>query len=363
MKNLEARSWASLLVPYAGVVAIVLSALTLASQLYQFRAANEQQRDAAERSQWRDALRSVSFKGDSALSSVFQMQSFFDSPTYGASARTISALLLPHVGSEAAFDAVYSDLRKRADAMDGKHATIAKNEADLVTAAQAVVFEDWKLFHEIAGETNSPAKFIHFVIDPSPFFRAKREHLAGSSTEKQKAEKGAADDSAVSPEEEDMTDLRQRSLSRALRYSWEIGTISSELSLLWKNRLTNPGPAKMDLIGLVLEGNDFSNVDFSGTQKKSTQLTLMTFYDADLTGANFTNTILDRVAFTGITNFSGSKWGNANWWDADGLSCDLGHYLQTRYPVPSSQTSAAKSKGKQLVKVACDQEEAKAANK
>ena len=323
----QVRRLASLLTPYTAVLAIILSVFTLASQSCQFRRVSEQQESSAEQSQWRDALKSVSSKDESAvLSATLQMQSFFDSRRYGTSARTVAVTLLPDVGSEAAFDAVYYDLRTR---------TTKKNEKDLITVAQVVTFNDWELCNEAVQEMNCQAKFVDFVIDPRGFLS---QHKVVSTSQ------GG--------------DTGTQLVKRALRYSWEIDTVGRQLSALWKDQSTNPGPAQMDLSGLILGEFDFENVDFSGSPHSPTQLRLVSFYNADLIGANFENTELSQASFIGITKFSGSKWTNANWWKAQGLSCQLGHYLEANYPVPSNATSDQKANSQSLVKTACNQETA-----
>src|SRR5258706_6503378 len=85
-----------IIAPYTAIVAIVLSLLTMRQQYSQFVESQDEQRRTADRTQWREALKNVSFKNDaSVLSSALEMQTFFNLPDYAYLSRSRAATLLP----------------------------------------------------------------------------------------------------------------------------------------------------------------------------------------------------------------------------------------------------------------------------
>jgi hypothetical protein len=332
-----ARSWATLLTPYTAIFGVILSLCTLAWQYHQFSVSNANQERAANRVQWREALKNMSLKDDSTtMSTVFEMHSFFDSDDYKKIAHSIVTAVLPNVASDEAFDIIFADLRRRADEGDQKE--LRTNELDLITIAQAVTSEDWTLYSRVPPQRQT--KFVDFIADPTSMISEGQQPPANAA-DVQKIE------SEFIPVDEYAKDQMIHPLKRALHCSYAIDSMSKQLAKLWLRRATNPSELGIALSGIALENSDFSNVDFSNGDRD-----LMVFNNVSLAGSNFDKTNLTHTRFDAIQSFVGSTWSDANWWDSDALSCDLGHYLQTTYP-PATKSATVRLRADALVAAAC----------
>jgi hypothetical protein len=322
--------WAAVLAPSASAIAIFVSVGALAFQMYQFRKNAEAEQAAAETSQWRDAVKNLSLRNDSSvLSSAVQMQSFFGSPRYSTPSRAVASVVLPCVTSGGAFDAVSDEMRMKSNRL---------NEKDMVVLAQAVTSEDWDLYDSVP-ESMRKESFAEFLEDPSDMIADVEEFAAEDTRYTQNKPDSEADTIAANEcERERWYNPRKR----ALTDSYNADTISNELAKLWHDREDlDPGPTQLDLVGIVLENADLSGVNFSGVSLYKT-----TFNNSDLTGADFSNTKrsntkLDHAVFSKLIGYAGSKWLGANWWDADGMDCELAKYLQTGFPAPPQSSGTA----------------------
>jgi hypothetical protein len=309
----SAQSWATIVTSSTAAFAVVISLITLAIQLYQFRKTSEmqqeqfkkttkQQEDAAATSQWRDALKNVSFKDDSSvLSSTIQMQSFFSYRPYSAQSRSVASMLLPYVTSGAGFDAAVDQMRATSDKLTQK---------DMVAVAQSIVDEDWDLY-SLARKPGSNKTFADFIEDPTGMIAEGTQFLPTGPAKLDQAQNEAEKDRWFNP------------LKRALTCSYNADSISAELARFWHdNKESHPGPAHLGLAGIVLENADLTDVDFSNATLQE-----VTINKCNLKGANFSNAKLDHAVVTNISDFSQSKWDGAEWWKADRLDCNLAHYL------------------------------------
>jgi Pentapeptide repeats (8 copies) len=319
-----AQSWTAVVASSTAALAVFLSMTALGFQFYQFRQGIAEQEKASETSQWRDALKNMSLRDDSAvLSSAIQMGSFFDS-RYSQQSRSVAAMVLPCVTSGAGFDAVASEMRK--------HST-NENQKDLVSIAQAVVAEDWDIYSR-AKSRRAMRPFADFLEDPTGMI-AEGEQFTSNDREPQ-----------ISGQTECERDGRLNPLKRALICSYNEDTISKLLARLWRdNPLWDPGPAHLGLTGIVLENADLTEVDFSGATLDKVEIN-----SCKLARTDFTKAILRGVVFANITSFAGSKWQGAEWWNAAAISCDLAKYLNSRFPPPQEFTAAAN----ELVRKGCD---------
>jgi uncharacterized protein YjbI with pentapeptide repeats/cell division protein FtsL len=279
----EMRPWTFNLMTLVPLLAVVLTGVALVVQAWQFRLNAEQQREAAEDSQWRDAIKNLSIETSSKLlTGVFELQSFFRS-RYGKPARSIAVALLPRVQDEGGFDVVFGDL---------VDLTQADDQADLISVGRSLSNQERGLFQKALqiwqqahGNQTPPPKFVDFVIDPSPYFSEDNAEQATL-------------------------------LTQALSLSWRIETVSADLGNLWQKRATVLTPADQDLSLVILQGVDVHGVDFSG---------------AVINGVVFDNAQLAGTVFDGVTKFSDSEWDGANWWDARSMSCELANDLNKRY--------------------------------
>jgi hypothetical protein len=321
----SAQAWGTVITSSTAAFAIVISFFALEFQFYQFRKSSaqqeeqfeknsEEQREATQTSQWREALKNLSFTDDSAvLSSAVQMQSFFSYPPYSAQSRSVAAMLLPYVTSGPGFDSVVDQMRATSN---------ARNQKDMISIAQSVVDEDWDLYTQ-AGGRGKP--FADFLEDPTGVISegtqfAPRVKNASSATENQSER-----------------DRHDNPLKLALTCSYNADTISRALARLWReNKETNPGIANVSLSGIVIENANLQKVIFSGANLEATQINKSDLSDGDFSSTEGRNTNLDRAILVNIAEFKGSNWSGTRWWHAETLGCSLADYLHREFP-PSSQ--------------------------
>jgi hypothetical protein len=330
-----AQDWATLVTSST----VIVSLITIAVQLYQFRKSStaqeeqfhrtaEEQRMAAATSQWREALKNVSFKDDSSvLSSAMQMQSFFSYEPYSAQSRSMAATLLPYVTSGPAFDAVVDQLRSTSN---------VANQKDLISVMQLVVDEDWDLYSK-AVKHGSGKSFAEFMEDPTGMI-PEGTHLSVEDARRLSV-----------TENQSERDRWYNPLKLALICSYNADSISKAMARLWREKKEmNPGPAKLALSGIVLENSDLRQIDFSGVNLKGTLINKCNLTGANLSGTTLKDAILNDTALkdavlTGITAFDGSKWNGTSWWDASKMDCALAEYLHRNFPASHEASAKAES--------------------
>ena len=316
-----------IIAPYTAIFALVLSLLTLGQQYSQFAKSQDEQRKSAERTQWRDALKSLSFKDDaSVLSSSLQLQTFFDVPDYASMSRSSATKLLPLLGQGSHFDIIWKGIIAKTD--EG-------NQHDLITVAQEIGSEEFWLFQKVTGKKFSPDKvadmpsFIDFLVDPSRPERGWTNERGTSA--------GASSFGVTSSDSEYVRDGELNPIKRATASAWKLSTITQSLQYLWSRKELTPGG--VDLNGVILLDGDLSGIDFSKSLAPPSII-----HHCNLTGASFERMRLDQIVITQPTGFKDSKWGHANWWDAGMLSCELAQYLMDNFaPSDPGQKGTAQS--------------------
>jgi uncharacterized protein YjbI with pentapeptide repeats len=290
-KFARTKYWAAAVTP---ILAVFLTGAALVVQSRQFSDSAKRQIDANEESQWRDAIKNVSFKDPGAtLVSAFGMHSFFDSPRYSTQARTIAATLLPHVDNPDGFDNVFFDLLDTAN---------TSNQGHVVAIAKTLFNSQLDLF-----------RFNVLVNRPTPVdFQALREMLG--------------DDDPPDFVQTDSTSRRQAAAS-----AWMLDSISDGLNNMWINK--NAMPKGADLGGIVFERGQFNELDFSDANLQGGALYHAEFKGANFAGAAFTRKLVSNVTLDGanlsrIEDFAESKWEYSNWWKAKCISKELLEYLE-----------------------------------
>jgi hypothetical protein len=298
------QSWAKWFASFATSLTLVLALVTLYIQGREHKQTAERQRAADEDTQWREAMKSVSFKDPSqALAAAMWMQSFCDSPRYHALSRSVTVSLLPIIVNVTGFDDVLTNLVRHTD---------SGNQVGIIDVAQKVSSIQW-------GRFGQPPP------DPTQLPFVKREVLGVDFT------------NAISG---DSSSKGEFSIA-----AWEVDTASHALWDIWvRDKVAKP--KDQNLTNIILENNKFYDdqdksfsVDFTNATLKHVVLAHASFRRANFTHSNLSQVIvLDDVDLSEITQFAGSNWSETHWWKAKSVSLDLCKYLQEHFaPPPAAQ--------------------------
>ena len=296
--------WAATVTP---LFAVFLTGAALVLQSQQFSASAKLQIDANEESQWRDAMKNVSFKDPGAtLVSAFGMHSFFDSSRYSTHAQIVAATLLPHVDNPDGFDNIFFDLIDTAN---------TANQAHIIAIAKTLF--------------NSQTDLFRVNVLPN------LPKLLDSQTLKEML----GDDDPPGFIQQDAMSRRQ-----AAANAWMLDSASDGLNELWVGKKAMPQSA--DLSGVVLENGNFGGLDFSNAILQGGAL-----YNADFTSAKFTgavfrrklvsDAVLDGADLSGVVDFAESKWERSDWWKARCISQELLDYLEKNDATASPENKQA----------------------
>ena len=291
-------TWAPMLTV---VATVIVAAVTLVYQ-------GKLQREGSEDTQWREALKSVSFADQaSSTAGIFAMQGFFSSPRYSAQARTIASVLLTNVANVNAFDEVMSRM--------GVH-TDASNFEDLTSIAQTLGFAERARFHIDGAASSEKAPFL------------------------------TADVTAI---EVNLKDLEHDSEQQKRVSSWEIDSASQTLRRVWTNSNLDKRlkPTGWTLTGIVLENANLKDAKFDDLDFTKANFNYGILYNASFRGAHFngatlkdvyvSKVFLDGADFSGVTVYDGSRWEGSNWWNAKCVPQSLLDYLLTVDSHPLTQ--------------------------
>lgn len=275
---------------------------TLREQQKQSQRVVDLQRDAAEDAQWRESLKSVSFKDQPALG-AFAMQGFFSSPRYSSQARAIASALLADIPNVNAFDEVITRIRDN---------TVPSNFPDLSAVAQMLGFTQRMRFHIKGAASREKTPFLIEDVDeisPNP------KNLSSDSDQRTKVA------------------------------AWEIDTASQCLRQVWKRDggtesadTERPiSPVNKVLTGIVLENAKSTTANFDGLDFSKANLNFCILYNASFKSANFDgaklkdvyvrNAILTDANLSHVTVYEGSRWEGSNWWDAKCIPQQMLDYL------------------------------------
>lgn len=272
---------------------------TISQQVEQFGRTEKQQAEAHEDTEWREALKSVSFNDPrSSMIGAFAMQGFFNSPRYSQHAREIASGLLANTKNVSDFDEILTEMREKTDASNMTHMTVV---------AQMLGYEQRSKYKMKGAASDADTPFLMKVvdeIDPNP---NNLEHNP---------------------------DLQVKIAA------WEIDSISQFLCQLWRDRNKKLSPVNQVLTGTVLENCDFDNLDFSNSHLDFGILSDATFRNVRFQNATFRDLFVHHIKlegadFSGVTEFSGSRWEDTNWWLAKCVPEKMLNYLilQTKHVV------------------------------
>ena len=272
---------------------------TLTQQVQQFGITEKQQADAHEDTEWREALKTVSFADRrSSLVGAFAMQGFFNSPRYGYQAREIAGGLLANTANVSSFDEILTNMRDKTD---------RSNVTDMTALAQMLGFAQRAKYKTRDASSDATAPFlIEDVdeIDPNP------------------------QDFEHNPDQ-------QRKVA-----AWEIDTVSQFLRQLWRDPNKNLSPKGLVLTGIVLENGNFDDLDFS-----KSNLNFGILYNATFRNARFDHAYLKDIFvrhvnlegadFSGVNVVAGGRWEDTNWWSAKCVPQEMLDYLvrETKHSV------------------------------
>ena len=283
--------------------ALILAAATLLGQTAQFFYTDREQRIANQDTQWREAVKNLSFQDPHApLVNALSMQGFFGSTEYGQQAISIAIADLPLIHSDPqGFDEVFFELvdnhtdSSNQDSIFGISRTILDSQQTLYASYAVTSLQD----------TRSAVALDSMLGGPS------------------------------------LTDFQSNSQShsncqQAATASWELDSVSQGLHSLWVD--TKLSPADADLGAIVLENGDFHTIRFSGAGLGNAVIYKVRFDGVDFGSAKLRNSLMRHVCLNGadlsqVTDFGQSQWTDTNWWQAT-LSKRLKDYL-TNYNAPS----------------------------
>jgi hypothetical protein len=295
----------------------------LKAQAEQFVKSSDLQRAASEDAQWRDTVKSISFDDPShAVAGALAMTGFFAMSRHAKDARMFAASLAPMMDNVEAFDDVLT-------ALDDY--TTNDNQKDIIGVAQKVRGIEWSLFER--------SSYVHQQPPINPFFTFAGGVLAINFIESR----------------------AKRTQEENLRIgAYEADTVSHALWAIWKRNWPNPkaSPEGQDIRNVVLENYDFSDARFHNAKFGASLIANAGFKRSSFRGASFDNTqlvtsergkpieevgvLLDEADLCEVTQFDGSDWSGANWWDAKCISPELHSYLLKKFP-PSSKADLDKA--------------------
>ena len=328
------------------VIAVLITAITLMSQVIQFAFSSGNQSRTAEDQQWRDAVKSVSLTDTgAALTGILNLETFYGSVRYSGQARVMAASSMPYVTDKAAFDAVFQDL-KSLSKMDGGEQVVSVARG--VTEREEQVFDAAQKSPDgCGGESESSLSCFREYpsweknVEPAVVVREKDKWKAAWRKE-------------------------------ALLRDWEIDSVSSAIvAILRENRVHKEGrnwpwrkapvrfldfnsialrldpkpSAPGDVSGvkvpqtIVLDGVDLSGMDFTrsflgalkfsggttlaGANLSSAYIYLADFGDTDLSGANFENATIECSDLGKVTMAVDSRWANVDFARARNVSKEV----------------------------------------
>jgi hypothetical protein len=296
------QAWVKWLASLATSLTLIVALVTLYIQGREYKQTMERQQAADEDTQWREAMKSVSFKDPSqALAAAMWMQSFAESRRYGALSRRVTVSLLPVITNVTGFDDVLTSLVQHTD---------GENQLGVIDVAQKVSSIQWGRFgHPPPGFTQLPW--------------VKREVLGVDFT------------NAISENSSNDNDFNIA--------AWEVDTASHALWDIWV-RYKVAKPRGQNLTNITLENNKFYDdqdqsfsVDFTNAILRHVVLANTSFRRANFTNSILSDVIvLENVDLSEIAQFNGSDWSETDWWKAKYVSSDLCTYLQKYFAPPSA---------------------------
>lgn len=214
------RFWTTKVSSLAPMFAAIITGLTFGlTYLGQQRQANIASQQGEEQA-WREALQKIDTSNRaSAQAGALAMQSFFGSQ-YLKEARQVAALLAPGLHNPAAFDMLFDAMTKT---------TSQTTQGDLTDIARALSSRLRASYNSMPEASRKESTFAQFLVWPGR-----------------------------------MNPTNDAALSEKLQYSesdtWELETVSHNLSNLW-NRTAKPlDPASLDLRGIIFLDNNFRGI-------------------------------------------------------------------------------------------------------
>jgi uncharacterized protein YjbI with pentapeptide repeats len=289
--------------------------ITLICQIVQFAYTARQGVKADESKQWKDAVMSISYKGDdTSVGSALTVATFFDSPAYGGEARKLVGGILPHIQDDDSFKGILDALLAQS------------SSDDEVGAYDAAI--------TISDQYRGIAERVH----------------AGDGTRVDLA--SLCDDDLSDVLQRDPFDLDEKDAHQADVRDDQIDIVTRSLAIDMKKRGKPPQAAKLARVFLrfgpenavVNSGNliDLSGLDFTRVNLKQAYLCKVNFAKAKLQGAtldgaemkyaNLEGTILSdatigKADLGAVANFAGSRWDGVRWWEASQISAPLCSWL------------------------------------
>jgi Pentapeptide repeats (8 copies) len=310
-------------------VTVVLALLTFLFQSYQMFLQVQSHEDT----EWRQAVKSLSFVEGKALPGALNVSTFYKSSKYGDKARQLVAASLPHIAEPSSFDAVYFEFREG----------LNETQLNYLYGVNLTLRKRYSRFFDkvrITGQLISP---VTDESQPPRLFRESFSKLINKDTEQRIAAEDLEDEIDSSTHGLETTwqanrQLKRQATSIPLPRCKELQEDLNLTHLLIKYS-DDEEDATVDLSKLDFSCSKFfqtymANVNLAGTSLNLSDLTAADLSAADFTDASMKCVRVDGADFGDVTKFTGSDWTGTDWSKAT-VSGALKEYLKKNFPLPA----------------------------
>ena len=298
----------------SALLAVIITAVTLLAQILQFGLTGCSQRRSNEESQWRAAVRTVSFSdAGNPLAGALNAETFYDSSRYGDRARALVAASLPYVQESSAFDTILFNLERHLRPGD---------EGYLYGVAKGLAGRERELYRI------APSMGIESLTHPDSCPSEMSEILA--SCFRKKISEVVVDATSFTDDRRKKADMWS---AKAKVLDWEIDSATNGIVDYWNAHLhisTNgmspaSGPLggrtpDKDFRGLVLR---FDNDSFSEPLLTGHDGNAIELKDVDLSLSYMNNSYLSHLRLMGGTTLRGANLSGADLSWSDFGSADM----------------------------------------
>ncbi len=270
------KFWIPIIVSLVSTGALVA---TVAFQVFQFRENTRLTKEAAEDTQWREALRSAKeTKGPEGAFGVTLLKSFFDSNRYAKASREVATQILGHMGDEDVFNLAFPEIMAR---------TAWWNVGDVAMISK----ELQGAYRSVDGDFQRLAEH--------------RENLKRNGPPEQAGQRLKSTDRQF-----DLLTHEKETFNN------EIVRVSAAVVRLLRLPQTQHRSNEYEFVlsGLQFIAEDLSNLDFHDALLRGT-----VFNKCDVTGSDFGELTENE--------FEDSNWDGTAWWRAKKISPELLKYL------------------------------------
>jgi hypothetical protein len=306
-------------------VTVILALVTFFSQTVQIFWSHREQVKTHEDSEWRQAIKSLSFdeKGK-ALPGALNVSTFYDSERYGDTARQLVAASLPHIVEPSSFNTVYFELQKHID----------QTNINYLYGVNRALREKYVQFFQDERDSFSPLE------DNSADFLPEWLEVNLS----QRISDDRVDQKRIAQDWENEIDSSTSGLASFWRQHQKLDADASTLALrscqtshdlqtlMLKLQNAVIDLKRVDLSCSYLPKTYIADVNLGGSSFDNSDLAGADLSKANLSAASFRCTNIDGTNLKNVTNYEGSVWTGTDWEkDRNNLSPQLTTYLEKNF--------------------------------